>query len=644
MSNSNQYKGYEEREGVNTKKLNRDTRKLTTQIVEIYSDPFNCDLSLILSVVFCFIFPSFYLLFILNLIFTTTIHLWVTRRDVLPMEMPVSYGGTDYHNKETGGKNRYRKAEGRYYYGNSLDGNGELWASFRRVINHLLAFGATGSGKTEFLIAVAFNALATASGFIYIDPKAAGTLYPKLYTVCRRFARDDDVRLLAFHIKKKKKSKQKITNSINIVNTGSADELANLFISLAPNEKDSKNAIFFQKGQNLIRSFLICWVELRDYGLTPGSIESIRQGLSLQNCITLTQDQRISEGSRKSISSFIKSLGHQETDTPNEASSSVADQFGFAISYFSNTLNLIADSYGHMFDNKRGEVNIKDTIIRKRIMIGAIPSLGLSDAVVKIVGQITLTQIRLSIGDCIAPIESHTIKEEKQRRKAFLPIIVDEYAAIGVADFITTITQARFLDIAAIIGAQDYAGLKRIDAYGAEQLAENTRFKAFFRLETGKDTFKMAQEIAGDITVLETTGYEIKGDGLGLQYYDKQSVSKQTRNRINLQDLIAQTEGEFHGLYNGMLFRAYSFFIDIEPKVNASIRIHHLVQPRIIKQEKPSEQRAVNSIKKCSIETVETEGINESIRQEIYEELVVAWEIGHDPDAIKELKRYINDL
>lgn len=638
----NTQKGYDEKEGVNTKKLRRDTRSTVERISGFYSNPVNCDVLLTFTVVFCFAFPSYYVLLTINLFITPLFHVFFTRNEVLPMEYPISHGSKDRHNKLPGGKNKHGKAEGRYYFGNSKKEKSECWSSFKRFINHTLAFGATGSGKTEFLIGIAFNGLVTGSGFFYIDPKAAGRLYPKLYTLSRRFSRDDDIRVLAFHIKKSKKNNQKITNTINIVNTGTAHELANMFISLAPNESGSKNVVFYQKGQNLIRSFLFCWVEQRDLKLTEASIDSIRGGLSLENCIDLTQDTRISQKSRKSLLTFINSLGYQSSGDSSEASETVAEQYGFALSYFSNTLNLIADSYGHMFDNSTGETSIKDCILRRRIVVGAIPSLGLSDAEVKNLGQILLSRIRLSVGDCIEPIQSHVVKNNKKAKSPPLPMIIDEYAAIGVPDFITTITQARFLNIGAIIGAQDFAGIKRIDPYGAEQLIENTRFKAFFRVETGKDTFKLAQDIAGDITVMETTGYEVKKESIASTYYDKTSVSKATRSRINLQDLIGQTEGEFHGLYNGNLFRGNSFYVDIEPNHNTVIRIQHLIQPKISPNKTELYQKEIKSMENEPAE--ESLIKDESIRKEIFDELVVAWEIGHDPKEIKALKKHISKL
>ena len=50
---------------------------------------------------------------------------------------------------------------------------------------HALIFGSTGSGKTEALISIAYNALLQASGFIYIDGKGDNSLFAKIFSMCR---------------------------------------------------------------------------------------------------------------------------------------------------------------------------------------------------------------------------------------------------------------------------------------------------------------------------------------------------------------------------------------------------------------------------------------------------------------------------
>ncbi len=63
---------------------------------------------------------------------------------------------------------------------------------------HALIFGSTGSGKTEALIGIAYNALLQASGFIYVDGKGDNSLYAKVFSMVRSMGREDDLLLINF--------------------------------------------------------------------------------------------------------------------------------------------------------------------------------------------------------------------------------------------------------------------------------------------------------------------------------------------------------------------------------------------------------------------------------------------------------------
>ena len=630
-----QQRGYDSSDGISNHKLIRNHKSLTQHIIELCRDQTIISLIIIATIGVCFANPATYLLITLIDCGILTIHWLVTRHEHLPMEMPITHPGKDYNRLEPGYTRSYANSEGRYYHGNTNNNNQQLWSSFKRVINHILAFGATGSGKTEYLIGVATNALATGSGFIYIDPKAANTLYPRLYTICCRFGRDDDIRVISFQPTKTIRPIAKTTNTINIIKHGSAFELANIFITLMPST-DAKNMVFHAKGQNMIRSFFMCWTEKRDQGRVPSTLSSIRDGLTIDGCIEMTHDKDISQAARQAMGAFMASVGYRDNLQSDKQSPSLTEQFGFALSYFSNTLTLMIDNYGQIFENHYGETNIQDSIQRKRIIINAIPSLGLSKAEVKNLGSILLSTIRIALAALIEPIKEGVHQNKSTHTNDLpYPVIVDEYAAIGIPDYVITVTQARYLNIASVIGAQDYAGLKGIDIHSAQQLAENTRFKLIFRLETGADTFKLVQEIAGQITVLETTGFETNPRGIGLQYYDKRSSAKQIRQTMSLQDLIAQTEGQFHGLYNGELIRASAFYVDLQP-INQVIRINHLVQPHQETVQNKATERP-NPIKNK---------LDPEFLAGLEKDLIVAWEIGHpDQTANKEeIKELLNEL
>ena len=66
------------------------------------------------------------------------------------------------------------------------------------ISNPCLIFGSTGSGKTEALVSIAFNALLYGSGFIYIDGKGDNQFIAKVFSMVRSMGREDDLLLVNF--------------------------------------------------------------------------------------------------------------------------------------------------------------------------------------------------------------------------------------------------------------------------------------------------------------------------------------------------------------------------------------------------------------------------------------------------------------
>lgn len=71
------------------------------------------------------------------------------------------------------GRRGYARPEGIFFLGNRVQDQKELWLKAKDILTHCLLFGTTGSGKTETLVSLSYNALATGSGLFYIDPKAS---------------------------------------------------------------------------------------------------------------------------------------------------------------------------------------------------------------------------------------------------------------------------------------------------------------------------------------------------------------------------------------------------------------------------------------------------------------------------------------
>ena len=102
----------------------------------------------------------------------------------LPFRMPLGLSGTD-KGDPLPGRRGYARPEGIFFLGNRVQDQKELWLKAKDILTHCLLFGTTGSGKTETLVSLSYNALATGSGLFYIDPKASPKLAVQIWQMSR---------------------------------------------------------------------------------------------------------------------------------------------------------------------------------------------------------------------------------------------------------------------------------------------------------------------------------------------------------------------------------------------------------------------------------------------------------------------------
>jgi hypothetical protein len=105
-------------------------------------------------------------------------------------------------------------------------------------------------------------------------------------------------------------------------------------------------------------------------------------------------------------------------------------------------------------------------------------------------------------------------------------------------------------------------------------MVANTRLKIAMRLEDGDDTWNLFKRIASTAKVMQTAGYEAMPDSTFMGYRDKMAVSAEKVDRIHLQDLRNQIQGEFHGFIGGSIVRANSFYTDIKLDPEMQLRLN----------------------------------------------------------------------
>ncbi len=581
-----QFKAPDQKRAVPIKNLYRDTRTSFEQMIDGFKSPIMLGGSIFGLGVIPFVVPeaTFFTIPLASAMYF--LRMSSAKKEHLPFRMPFTSFKTDYGDP-TPGRRGFSKASGTFFLGNTFgEHTSELWMGIRDMLTHMLIFGTTGSGKTEALVSLSFNAIAMGSGLFYVDPKGSPKLIAQLYVMSRICGRDDDFRCINYLTAEKSAAGSKMplrtTHMINPFSYGNAESLSNMLNSLIPKSEGS-NAIFSANARNLMKSVMYALVEMRDNGEIQLSAKTIRDYLTLSKVMSLAERNDFSRNTTDAIRAFLTSVGWQEGRDEKSQPKSLAEQFGYARSYFGDPLNNLTDTYGHIYGTPFGEIDMRDVVMNRRILAIIIPSLAMAQEEVKSLGVISLSAIRIAIAVGLGTGKEGSFDDVLYSLPTDAPApflsITDEYAAIPTPGYVEVLTQGRGLGIAAIVASQDFAGITKADKEGAQQLLENTKFKLFMKGSVAGETFDVAKGLAGEISMMETSGFGIKPDSssMMMDYRDNLSTNVKERNRISLADIQGQIEGEFHAFFGSILVRGMMFYAAPELDPNYQIQYSHMV-------------------------------------------------------------------
>lgn len=575
-------RGLEDREAQERKNLLRDVRSPAHKLADALKNGTVQTCGVFGAGVCLFAFPVVATPFFGLGLFFFMLRCLCVRNERLPFRMPLGLSGTD-KGDPLPGRRGFARPEGIFFLGNRLQDGKELWLKAKDILTHMLLFGTTGSGKTETLVSLSYNALATGSGLFYIDPKASPKLAVQIWQMARFLGRDDDFRVLNYGTsgKVKGKSPRRLSNTNNPFTFGSAEALTQLLVSLMP-ASDGANSIFADKAQVLISGVMYALVDLRDKGFLKLSTSVIRDALALEKCVELALRPELDAESSASIKAALGTSGWIAGREMKDQPPSFAEQFGYAQSYFGKALSSLTDTYSHIYGAEDGEVDFADAIIQRRILVVLLPSLEKAPAELASLGKISLSAIRnacaVGLGAQIEGDVADVLEALPTDAIGIGPYlcIVDEYAAIVTPGFEVVLTQGRGLGIAAIVASQDYAGILEADKKGAQQMVANTSIKSFMKMQDAEKTWELIRGQAGQGTVVRSSGFSVN-DKSGSIYADTMNTTIEKEDRVDLRDLQEQIEGEAHFIFSGQVVRGDMFYANPSLK-RAQLRVPQLIQ------------------------------------------------------------------
>lgn len=594
------FRGITENQEQNQSTLVRDVRPLSQKISDFFKRSENAALVILFLVLLAFLQPAGANLVLLMICF---IYVFARlQKTHLPFRMPMRTMELDYGDKKPNGK--YGLAKGIYYFGNDITDGSEMWFSDDDMRTHCLIFGSTGSGKTVALAGIAFNALVQSSGFIYIDGKGDNSLFSKLFSMVKFMGREDDLLLINFMTGARDiigAQESRLSNTMNPFASGSSSMLSNLVSSMLDSGGSGGDGDMW-KGRAIafVESLFKILVYQRDAGNIMLDADSIRNYFSLDRLEAMVADKVfIRDGQfdislegvpdlvMQPISNYLTTLPGYVKERKGKQVSQVFEQHGYITMQLTRTFTTFADTYGHIMRTKLAEVDLKDVVLNRRILVVLLPALEKSPDELANLGKIVIASLRAMMASGLGDAVEGTYQDVITRKPTNSPTpylcIMDEYGYYAVKGFAVVPAQARSLGFSCIFAGQDLPAFQKASKEEAASIGANTNIKICMKLEDPTDTWEFFQKSAGEAYVTAAESFSAQNQGMSGAYFDTKSAKAEKRSRIDLLDLKDQGVGQAHVFFKSQIIRANLVFFD--PPAVKSMRLNVFTKVDLPKDE-----------------------------------------------------------
>jgi len=575
-------------------KLLRDTRTLTQRIGAFFANPNAVAITIVVMGVGGIFVPS--LADILLLVCLVFFLIGKMRRIKLPFRLPQRAKVLDYNDLYPT-SNKPRMARGIHFFGNEKRTRQELWFSNEDMRTHVLILGSTGSGKTETLVSLAYSSLLQGSGFIYVDGKGDNALYAKIFSMVRYMGREDDLLLINFMTGAKDiigPQEQRLSNTLNPFSSGSSSMLSQLVISMMDSSSASGDGDMW-KGRAIafVEGLMKVLVAMRDAGYILLDANTIRLYFPLEQIQSIVEYKRFPREGQDAVSleflpdvvleplkNYLINLPGYNREKKNKQVSQVFEQHGFITMQLTRVFTSLADTYGHILRTKLAEVDLKDVVLNRRILVVLLPALEKSPDELANLGKVVVSSLKTMMAAGLGEAVEGEFHDLIQRKPTNAPTpyvcILDEYGYYAVKGFAVVPAQARSLGFSVIFAGQDLPSFERASKEEALSICANTNITICMKLEDAKTTWEYISSSTGEAYVTHVSGFQSESGSVTNAYADTRSASVEKRHRVDLFDLKDQREGEAHILFQAKIIRANTFYAN--PPSVKSLRLNQLLK------------------------------------------------------------------
>jgi intracellular multiplication protein IcmO len=451
-------------------------------------------------------------------------------------------------------------------------------------------FGTTGAGKTEGLKSLISNAFCWSSGFVYVDGKAQNTLWGDVYSLARRFGRDDDVLVLNYMTGNSDNSSR--SNSLNPFSIGSASYLTQMMVGLMDDSGDD-GGMWKGRAISLMSALMPALTWRRDNQGLMLDVGVIRDNLTMQQIIKMSRDPALPDRVIRGLQSYLDTLpgyvdnafdddGNERPPDPNQPMvdlSQTRQQHGYLTMQFTRALSSLADEYGYIFKQQMADIDMMDVVLNRRILVVLIPALEKSPDEAANLGKIVVAALKGMMGATLgAELEgeqSAIIDNNPTTSSTPFMTVFDEVGYYTSPGMGVMAAQARSLGFSLIFAGQDMPALQKRVKEEALSIAGNCNLKIFGKLEDPTETKDFFEKTVSSALVSEASGFSATQGVGGRSYHEGDSITFQARKEASYDDLRRQTQGQVHFLWADKTIAANMFYSN--PKRVNVVRVQRMI-------------------------------------------------------------------
>ena len=422
-----------------------------------------------------------------------------------------------------------------------------------------------------------------------MDGKASNELYADILALARRFGREDDVFVLNFltaslpGIGLGGIPSDSQSNTFNPFSTGNADAIRELLVSqLGESNPSDANGVFRGRAVALLGTMAPVLVWMRDYRGININIDQIRQSLELRSIWTLATlkqflvpDPATTEARKvpvpdipvdllRPLLAYLGEIPGYNIDLPynEQKTDEPFKQHGFALFYFTAAFTQLAVSLGHIFKVDSGDIDMRDIVLNRRILVVNLPALENSEDSLAALGKIVVASLRGMMAQLLGA------RLEGDPKEIFLAkpgmgqgpfhVVFDELAYYATNGMDRMLAMGRGLNMMFWLAFQEVGGIWARLGEKTYSLLGNANLTIAMRQQDSNRTREWLEKTAGQTYVTQALSYHGASDGA---YREAQAAELRQVSRIDWQDLQKLIEGEAIVLFGGRRIYAKLFHV-----------------------------------------------------------------------------------